>query len=56
MLLLINMIIIYLKIISQILGLFIEIIIPRIEKKNYSRYQKHVKKRDINYMSQIVLN
>ena len=50
------MIIKYLKIISQILELFIEIIIPLIEKKNYLRYLKHVKKIDINYLFQIVLN
>ena len=50
------MIIKYLKIISQILELFIEIIIPQIGKKICLKYQKPVKKKDINYSSQIVLN
>ena len=51
---LIDIIMKYLKIISQILELFIEIIILEIEKKNYLRYQKHVKKEGINYLCQIV--
>ena len=50
------MIIIYLKIISQILELFIEIIAPKIDKKIYLKFQKHVKERGINYLSQIAQN
>ena len=50
------MIIIYLKIISQILELFIEIIAQKIDKKIYIKFQKLVKERGINYLSPIAQN